>query len=301
MGDWLNASATLDSIGDGVLSVDLSDVVTALNPSAESMTGWTWREAIGCPARSVLRIVDRDTRKPVPDPLRLAMASGQSVRLTPNSLLLQRGGGEVAIEDSTSPIRDGTGQVVGAVIVFRDVGNALETSRRMSRVAHHDALTGLPNRLLLIDRLTTAVALCHRRETPLAVCVLDLDGFKGLNDSLGHLAGDQFLVALAGRLGGALRQSDTVSRYGGDEFVIVLGEIEHRNDAVLVAEKLLKAAAAPCGVGVHETAVTASLGVAIYPDDGLDAVALVAAADAAMYVAKRAGGGVYRFFRPCMP
>ena len=94
MGDWLNANATLDSIGDGVLSVDLSDVVTALNPSAESMTGWTWREAIGCPARSVLRIVDRDTRKPVPDPLRLAMVSGQSVTLTPNSLLLRRGGGE---------------------------------------------------------------------------------------------------------------------------------------------------------------------------------------------------------------
>ncbi len=151
---------------------------------------------------------------------------------------------------------------MGAVFVFRDVGNALETSRRMSRVAHHDALTGLPNRLLLIDRLTTAVALCHRRETPLAVCVLDLDGFKDVNDSLGHLAGDRFLVALAGRLGGALRQSDTVSCYGGD---------------------------------------TASLGVAIYPDDGLEAVALIAAADAAMYVAKRDGGGVYRCFRPCMP
>jgi diguanylate cyclase (GGDEF)-like protein len=165
----------------------------------------------------------------------------------------------------------------------------------MSHLAQHDALTGLPNRLLLNDRLAEAIALAHRRGKPLAVLFLDVDRFKAINDSLGHLAADRILRSVATRLSGALRQSDTVCRYGGDEFVIVLPEIEHMDDAEFVATKLLRAVAEPHRVDAHDVTVTASVGVSLYPDHGRDAVTLIAHADAAMYDAKRAGLGASLF------
>ena len=126
---------------------------------------------------------------------------------------------------------------MGAVIVFRDVGAALETSRRMTALAQHDPLTGLPNRLLLHDRLSEAIALRHRYHKNLAVCFVDVDRFKGVNDSEGHETGDLVLLSIAQSLVGLLRNSDTVCRYGGDEFVIVLSELEHASHAVGVCRK----------------------------------------------------------------
>jgi diguanylate cyclase (GGDEF)-like protein len=251
--------------------------------------------AAGRPLDEVFHIVDRETRQVAQDPMSLAVRLNKTVGLAANCLLVRRDGREAEIEDSASPIHDREGHVTGAVIVFRDVGTALERSRQMSHLAQHDALTGLPNRLLLNDRLAEAIALAHRRGKPLAVLFLDVDRFKAINDSLGHLAADWILRSVATRLSGALRQSDTVCRYGGDEFVIVLPEIEHMDDAEFVATKLLRAVAEPHRVDAHDVTVTASVGVSLYPDHGRDAVTLIAHADAAMYDAKRAGLGASLF------
>jgi diguanylate cyclase (GGDEF)-like protein/PAS domain S-box-containing protein len=290
------AEVTLNSIGDAVLSTDIHGRVTYLNLAAEAMTGWTREAAAGRPLADVFRIIDGATREPARNPLNLAMQLNKSVGLTANCVLVRRDGREREIEDSAAPIHDRDGHLTGAVIVFRDVGAALETSRQMSRLAQHDVVTGLPNRLLLHDRLTEAIAMGHRHNKPLAVCFVDVDGFKGVNDLLGHAAADEVLRSIAARLTGALRQTDTVSRIGGDEFVILLSEITHVEDAALVAKKILHAIVGPHRVESQDVRVTASLGVSLYPDHGQDADTLITNADAAMYHAKRAGLGQYRLF-----
>jgi diguanylate cyclase (GGDEF)-like protein/PAS domain S-box-containing protein len=290
------AEVTLDSIGDAVLSTDLDGNVTYLNLAAEAMTGWSREVAAGRPLDEVFHIITRQTREVARNPMSLAVQLDKTVGLTPNCILVRRDGRETEIEDSAAPIHDKNGRVTGAVIVFRDVGTALETSRQMSHLAQHDVVTGLPNRLLLNDRLAEAIALGHRRSKPLAVAFLDVDGFKDINDLLGHAAGDRLLRSIAARVSGALRESDTVSRYGGDEFVIVLTEIEHAEDARRVAGKILQAVSEPHRINAQVINITASLGVSLFPDHGRDADTLIAHADAAMYDAKRAGLGQYRIF-----
>ncbi len=290
------AEATLNSIGDAVLSTDIEGKVTYLNVAAESMTGWSRDAAAGRPLEDVFHIVDRGTRAAARNPLSLAMRLNKTVGLTPNCVLVRRDGHETEIEDSAAPIHDAEGHLTGAVIVFRDVGAALDMARQMSRLAQHDALTGLPNRLLLHDRLTEAIAFARRHRKPLAVLFLDVDGFKAVNDSLGHAAGDRVLQSIAARLGESLRQSDTVSRYSGDEFVIVLSEVERAEDVTVVAKKLLLAAAGPHRIDSQEVRVTASIGIALYPDHGRDATTLIVNADTAMYGAKRDGLGRNRLY-----
>ena len=204
------SEATLDSIGDAVLSTDLDGRVTYLNVAAERMTGWPNKAATGQPLTEVFRILDGDTRQTARDPLALALKLNKAVGLTPDCILVRRDGHECAIEDSATPIHDRAGRLVGAVIVFRDVGAALETSRQMAHLAQHDPLTGLPNRRLLSDRLTEAIAMAQRHKKPLGVLFVDVDGFKALNDAHGHAMGDRLLRATADRLKGMLRQSDTV-------------------------------------------------------------------------------------------
>jgi diguanylate cyclase (GGDEF)-like protein/PAS domain S-box-containing protein len=292
--DREQAEATLNSIGDAVLSTDTEGRVVYLNLAAETMTGWSREAAVGRHVEEVFRLIDRGTRDVAPNPMTLAIRLNKTVGLAANCILVRPDGREIEIEDSAAPIYDQAGRVTGAVIVFRDVGIALETSRQMSHLAQHDALTGLPNRLSLNDRLIAAIALAHRRGKPLAVLFLDVDGFKAVNDSLGHAAADDVLRLIGARLTATLRQSDTVTRYGGDEFVIVLSEIEGAEAAGLVARKLLLAIAGTRrgdSTGLH---LTASIGVSLYPDHGQDPATLVAIADAAMYEAKRAGAGSYR-------
>jgi diguanylate cyclase (GGDEF)-like protein/PAS domain S-box-containing protein len=283
------ASDILNSIGDAVLTTDVAGNVVYLNIAAEILTGWSRREAGGQPLAAVFQVLDRATRQPVRDPLALAVQLNRAVALTANCILIGRDGQEKAIEDSAAPIRDATGMVTGAVIVFRDVGAALETSRSMSHLAQHDLLTGLPNRLLLKDRLAQAITLGRRHGKPLAVLFLDIDGFKHINDSHGHATGDELLRGVAARLRQSLRPSDTICRIGGDEFVIVLAEIEHAGDATVVADKLLTALGSPYWIDEVDVRLTATIGIAGCPDDGEDADVLIGKADSAMYTAKRAG------------
>jgi diguanylate cyclase (GGDEF)-like protein len=169
---------------------------------------------------------------------------------------------------------------------------------QMTLKAERDFLTGLPNRALLADRLAQSIALAQRHGKRVALMYLDLDNFKEINDSLGHTIGDRLLQSAARRLEECIRHSDTVSRQGGDEFVVLLSEVEAAQDATLAAEKLIKAMAEPHLIDGHRLNVTLSIGISLYPDDGADAEAILTNADAAMYHVKRNGGNSYHEFNP---
>jgi diguanylate cyclase (GGDEF)-like protein/PAS domain S-box-containing protein len=283
------AQVTLNSIGDAVISTDISGNITYLNQVAERMTGWSADEASARPFAEVFKIIEGATGEPSLNPMQLAVTQDQTVGLTSNCILVRRDGYEAAIEDSTAPIRSRTGEVIGAVIVFRDVKESRAMRLKMTHLAQHDFLTDLPNRLLLNDRITQAISLSRRHGKHLAVLFLDLDGFKYINDALGHEIGDKVLKLVAQRLVGCVRASDTVSRHGGDEFVILLSEVADPGDAAFIAEKILAALAMPYAISERNVHLSASIGISIYPQDGDDADALIKSADAAMYQAKRKG------------
>ena len=294
------AQVTLDSIGDAVVCTDIAGNITFLNLVAESVTGWSWKDAAGRPMAEVFRILDGTGRDAIPNPTEIAVGRNRTLHLRSDSILVRRDGREVPIEDSVASIHDRQGQATGAVIVFRDVSAARAMSVEIAHSAEHDFLTDLPNRMLLNDRISQAIALAPRHNKQVAVLFLDLDGFKHINDSLGHPIGDKLLQAIGRRLATCVRVADTVSRQGGDEFVILLSEAERGEDAAIVARRILQAVAEPHAIDQHELHVTASIGVSVYPDDGLDAETLIKNADTAMYQAKENGRQSYQFFKPAM-
>jgi diguanylate cyclase (GGDEF)-like protein len=232
--------------------------------------------------------------------LLLAIGEDRTVHLPANCILIRRDGHEIPIEDCASPIHDRQGRSTGAVIIFRDMSAMQNMALQMAHSAQHDFLTGLPNRMLLNDRISQAIAFAPRHKKKLALLYLDLDGFKNTNDSLGHSIGDRLLQSVAKRLVSCVRVSDTVSRQGGDEFVILLSEVERAEDAALLATRLMQAIAEVYVIDTHELHVSASIGLSVYPDDGLDAETLIKNADTAMYQVKENGRQNYRFFTPAM-
>ena len=200
-----------------------------------------------------------------------------------------------ALDDTQ--IREANERLVIASVRALEMTEAAErATQQMSHKAERDFLTGLPNRALLTDRLAQAIELARRHVMRVALMYIDLDQFKRVNDSLGHAVGDQLLQSVAKRLQACVRHSDTVSRQGGDEFVVLLTEIEAPQDATLVAEKLIRAIAEPHIVGEHRILVTVSIGISIYPDDGEKAETVLTNADAAMYRAKRNGRDNFQRF-----
>jgi diguanylate cyclase (GGDEF)-like protein/PAS domain S-box-containing protein len=294
------AEVTLNCIGDAVICTDVGGSITFLNIVAEKMTGWSRQEAAGRPMADVFRILDATSRETTPNPMDRAIGQDRTVHLPSNCLLIRRDGFEIPIEDCVSPIHDREGNAAGAVIVFRDVSAARAMAQQMAHSAEHDFLTGLPNRMLLNDRVSQAIGMALRHKMRVAVLFLDLDGFKYINDSLGHPVGDKLLQSIARRLVDCVRGSDTVSRQGGDEFVVLLAELQEMDDAAVSARRMLRAVAEAHSVDKHDLHVTTSIGVSVYPDDGLDAETLIKNADTAMYQAKENGRQSYQFFKPAM-
>ena len=183
--------------------------------------------------------------------------------------------------------------VVAALHAQSDADTAAQALDEASHSAGHDALTQLPNRVLLLDRLAHAIAGAERHNPRLALLFLDIDNFKQINDIYGHAVGDEVLELAARRLVSSVRAADTVGRYGGDEFLILLSEVSHPEDATLIADKVIAAIGARSDVGGHVLQLSASVGISLYPDDGVEAATLIACADASMYRAKRSGGGSY--------
>jgi diguanylate cyclase (GGDEF)-like protein/PAS domain S-box-containing protein len=294
------AQVTLNSIGDAVICTDISGNITFLNLVAVRMTGWSRDEAAGRPMAEVFHVLDATSRKTTPNPMEMAVRQNRTMHLPSNCILIQRDGGEIPIEDSIAPIHDREGRVTGVVIVFRDVSSGQTMALQLAYSAHHDFLTGLPNRKLLNDRVSQAILTATRYMNKVAVLFLDLDGFKHINDSLGHSIGDRVLQSVAKRLVDSVRGSDTVSRQGGDEFVVLLSEVAHSEGVAIAARRLLQVAAEPHSIGQHELYVTACIGVSVYPEDGMDVETLIKNADTAMYQAKENGRQSYQFFEPAM-
>ncbi|MBQ5961931.1 EAL domain-containing protein [Massilia sp. ZL223] len=291
------AQITLNSIGDAVISVDMHGRVDYLNIAAELMTGWKRDEAKGRRISEILVMVDGDGGAPVVNPVEAVLRDGQVEGLAGEVVMADRHGKCRRIEDSAAPIFDWDGLLVGAVMVFRDVSDTVALTTKMKHLAQHDFLTGLPNRVLLNDRITQATVSAKRSNTCPALLFLDLDKFKHINDSLGHAIGDHLLQAVAGRLLDCVRSSDTVSRHGGDEFVVLLADERRPQDAALAAEKILIAISTPFLLDGHQLHTSTSIGISVFPLDGLDAAALLKNADTAMYHAKERGRNAYQFFR----
>ncbi|RUM39785.1 MAG: hypothetical protein DSY57_00680 [Desulfobulbus sp.] len=210
-------------------------------------------------------------------------------------------------EIEASPLHDQKGNIYGAIEVARNITDRLriekelrESKSRLYRLAHHDALTGLPNRLLFEDRLDQAILKAKRNSNKLGILFLDLDRFKQINDTLGHDVGDELLIAVAKRLQNQCRQSDTVARIGGDEFVFILDNLRDREGAEVVAKKILNALKQPVILTDHELEVSTSIGIALYPDDSTDIDGVIKRADIALYQAKEAGRNQYRLYSPEM-
>jgi diguanylate cyclase (GGDEF)-like protein/PAS domain S-box-containing protein len=294
------AEITLNSIGDAVISVDMAGRVDYLNIAAELITGWPREEVRGRPVAEVLRLVDGISERAIPNPVGHILRGDQAVNLGGDAILVSRHGLRIPIEDSAAPIHDWDRQLVGAVMVFRDISDTVALTSKMRHLAQHDFLTNLPNRSLLNDRITQAIAQSRRNDTRPVLLFLDLDKFKHINDSLGHAVGDQLLQAVSERLVHCVRTSDTVSRHGGDEFVVLLANERRPQDAALAAEKILIALSSTFRIDTHELHTSTSIGISVFPLDGTDAAALIKNADTAMYHAKELGRNNYQFFRQDM-
>jgi len=290
----------LNSIGDAVLSADIVGNVTYLNLAAEVMTGWSCKEAAGRPMAEVFRALETTSRGTTPISMQVLDRQLRTGHQPQNCILIRRDGLEMPIEHSVSSIHDNRGHIIGAVTVVRDVTAARAMALQMAYSAQHDGLTGLPNRMLLNDRISQAITLASRHMKKIGVLFLDLDGFKHINDSLGHQIGDKLLQSIAKRLVDCLRASDTISRQGGDEFVVLLSEIDQSDEAAATARRILETVAVAHSIGQHTLHVTTSIGVSVYPDDGLDAETLIKSADMAMYQAKENGRQTYEYFTPAM-
>ncbi|CAH0300496.1 Cyclic di-GMP phosphodiesterase Gmr [Massilia sp. Bi118] len=224
------------------------------------------------------------------------LVAGETRDARRESRYLCKDGRTVWVALSASTMREAASGQLRLIVAVQDISRRKEAEEALLRMATHDTLTGLPNRLLLQDRLAQAIAHAQRARRQVGVMFIDLDRFKHVNDSLGHEAGDQLIVEIARRLSAVLRESDTVARQGGDEFVVVLADLASSDDAALVAGKLLESLFEPLSLVGHEVFPSGSIGIAMYPGDGRDSEALLKAADSAMYRAKASGGKRYDFY-----
>jgi diguanylate cyclase (GGDEF)-like protein/PAS domain S-box-containing protein len=277
------------SLGEGVLALDEHGVVTFANPAAESLLAWRRGDLVG---RHIAESVDPDGRVGVEGEWvhMPRLRAGETLRIDEH-VVTRSDGSPLDVALTASPVlRDGA--VVGAVVVFRDVRDRKTLERRLVHQAFHDPLTGLPNRALFLDRLEHARARSLRDGGTQAVLFLDVDRFKVINDSLGHRTGDQVLQTVASRLVGVLRPSDTVARFGGDEFTVLLEQVADATEAAQTAERILRALRIPMGAGDRDIVITVSIGIAI-SEPGNAPGDLLAAADIAMYQAKSHGKNRY--------
>jgi len=284
-----SAQITLRSIGDGVITTDASCNVEYVNPVAEDLTGWKVDDGSGRPIDEIFRGFHEETCEPLENPLSVAIRRNRAIKSVRPTLLIRRDGNELYIESTASPIRDGKGNVTGGVLVFHDVSESRELNRRLSYHASHDILTGLVNRREFESRLERALKSAKARETSYAVCYLDLDQFKIVNDSCGHSAGDALLGQLGALLKSKIRWRDTLSRLGGDEFGVLL-ESCSLEEAMQTAETLRMA------IGEYKFMwdersfrLGVSIGVVPITADNEDVAALLSAADSACAAAKEAG------------
>jgi diguanylate cyclase (GGDEF)-like protein/PAS domain S-box-containing protein len=275
-----------EAMPEAVMIHDEAGTILHINDVGAKRLEWTVGDLVGKNLRDIIKI---ENAALIPDHVRIARTNGSCSFET---TYIARTGRAIVAEVNESPIElEGKSVILS---VARDITERKRAERQLAYIATHDALTGLPNRVLFNDRLNLALAQAQRHQQRLAVLLLDLDRFKDINDTLGHSVGDQFLRVTGKRLNGLLRKSDTLARMGGDEFLFLVTEIARTENATEVARKILESFQEPFWVEDHELRTTASIGVAIFPDDGADADTLLKNADIAMYSAKQRGRNNYQ-------
>jgi diguanylate cyclase (GGDEF)-like protein/PAS domain S-box-containing protein len=279
----------LQHAGDYVALLDADGRWIYAGPSYQSEFGKLIRS--GDPYFEIVHAEDRDRVQTAFQQLASDAAPGRL-----QYRVAMPGRGERQLESEASLIRNGAGEVMQVVMVSRDITERKEMEAYILHQSFHDALTGLPNRLLLEDRMKQATAHVGRQNAPVAVLFIDLDRFKDINDTLGHAAGDRLLQEVAERLGQCVREGDTVARLSGDEFVVLLVGMQDMEDAALVADKIVRTVTEPCHIAGRELRVSPSIGIAIFPEDGQNMDQLLRNADTAMYHAKQEGLGQFSFF-----
>ncbi|KYC43506.1 hypothetical protein WA1_10610 [Scytonema hofmannii PCC 7110] len=283
------AQVTLQSIGDAVITTDAICQIKYMNPIAEQMTGWLLADAQGKALTEMLKIINETTRETVENPVEKALSSGSIVSLTKNTILIARDGTEVPIDDSAAPIRDRDGQIIGAVMVFQDVSQTRNMAHQLSGKATHDPLTGLFNRREFERRLELALNTGKTQNQQHALCYLDLDRFKIVNDTCGHLAGDELLRQVTALLQNLVRASDTLARLGGDEFVILL-ECCPLEPALRIANIILQRIQEFRFLWQDKIFnIGVSIGLVLIDADSQNMGTVMSTADAACYLAKHNG------------
>ncbi|MGY0194061.1 diguanylate cyclase domain-containing protein [Leptothrix sp. BB-4] len=295
--EHVRSKVTLESIADAVITSDARGRITYLNPVALALLGQPEATLLGQAYGEALHRRDAEHGHELPDPVALCLQQRRRQVVPQRARLAHAGGGDHVVQESVSPML-ADGQVIGAVAVLHDVTEAHALALQLAHRAQHDPLTGLPNRLLLHDRLLQGLQMARRQRRVLALMFIDLDGFKAVNDRFGHASGDALLCQVAERLLEQLRASDTACRLGGDEFVVLLPQVESVVDAGRVAHNLLEAISRPYPLAGTAVQVSASIGVACLPEGGLDESALMRNADSAMYEAKQRGRNQVLFFTP---
>jgi diguanylate cyclase (GGDEF)-like protein/PAS domain S-box-containing protein len=289
------SDAAFNQAAEGVLITDAQNRIVAINHAFTSLTGYTEADVLG-KSPGILA-----SGQHPPEFYQRMWAEIGRLGHWQGEVYNRRKSGSVFPEWlSIAAIKDAAGQITNYVAVFNDISDIKDKEARLNFIAHHDTLTGLPNRTLFADRLGHALTAAARNSHRVAVLFMDLDRFKQVNDSLGHDAGDQLLVDTGERIADCLRQEDTLGRQGGDEFVILLERLGEGHDAAQVAEKVINALKPVFHVHGHEVYIGGSIGISLYPDDGKDVITLLKHADNAMYLAKAAGGNTWRYFNPAL-
>ncbi len=280
--DILNQRAkAFDYLFDAVVVTDLQGIIIDWNKGSEALYGYSKEEAIGQPV-NILHApedIDHITSEVISAVEKFGKWTGE-VRM------LHKNGNIGWIESMCVPIYDSNNQMVGALGVNRDITDRIKETERLQHLAHYDQLTKIPNRYLLLDRVEHLIAQSERNKSTFALLYIDLDKFKSINDTKGHAFGDQVLIETALRLKQSIRNSDTVARIGGDEFVLLLENISNKDDVSTMIETLTKELNRAYTINDEKFEVSCSIGVAIYPDEGITTDTLLATADIAMYKAK---------------
>ncbi|MFN6536443.1 MAG: diguanylate cyclase domain-containing protein [Nostoc sp. EkiNYC01] len=290
-------TAIINSMGRAVIVTYANGCIQMMNPIAEIITGWKQSEAFGKDLVEVVNLVDKDVGEAIENLVTDVIEAGEVLNLPENCTLITKDGKEIPIGDNVAPIRDRDGNITGAVLVFQDITKRKETEAQLIRNAFYDGLTALPNRVLFLDRLRQAIERSKRKsDYYFGVLFLDLDNFKDINDRFGHGVGDDFLVAIARRLESCLRSGDTIARFGGDEFTVLLEDIKDVTDATNVARRIQDSLRLPLSLDGNQLYTTASIGIAWNCSNYEEPATLLRDADTAMYRAKRQGKATYAIF-----